>query len=276
MYPTWNLSSERRRFDAADVLVISVGKSGRTWFRVALHKYLELHFGIPFTLQDPGDAAGGIPHIHYSHETWSYRASDHWLNRLLGRSICPDPILGNKKVILIFRDPRDVAVSLYFQATRRSRRGTYSGSLQEFIRNRHTGLPAIIEVMNRWHDRLKDHPACLWISYERMHSETESCLRGALTHMGVTPVDDAHLRSAIEFASFENMKRMEAADGFQSPILRPRDPSDPESFKVRKGRVGGYMEHFGSADLEYTDRQLAGLHPFFGYVPMGTSERSTA
>lgn len=276
MYPTWNLSSQRRHFATTDVLVISVGKSGRTWFRVALHKYLELHFGIPFTLQDPGDRARGIPHIHYSHETWSYRASDHWLHRLLGRSICPDPILGSKRVILIFRDPRDVVVSLYFQATRRSRRGTYAGSLQEFIRDRRTGLPAIIDVMNRWHDRLKDHPACLWISYERMHSDTESCLREALTHAGIKPVDDGHLRSAIEFASFENMKRLEAADRFQSSILRPGNPSDPDSFKVRKGKVGGFLEHFGAADLEYADQQLAGLHPFFGYVPGDTPQRATA
>jgi len=179
----------------------------------------------------------------------------------------PYSILGRKRIIVIYRDPRDVAVSLFFQATRRSRRGKYSGTLEEFIRDSRTGLPAIVEVMNRWHERLKDNPSCLWIAYERMRQNTAQCLRDALTHIGVTPVDEEHLHSAVDFATFENMKRLEAADKFQSSILRPGDPSDPESFKVRKGKVGGYMDHFGKDDLEYADRELAKLHPFYGYIP---------
>ena len=58
---------------------------------------------------------------------------------------------------------------------------------------------------------------------------------------------------------------MEAAGAFDSKILRPGDVRDPESFKVRRGKVGGYREYLSVEDQEYAAAALTQLDPRFGY-----------
>ena len=58
---------------------------------------------------------------------------------------------------------------------------------------------------------------------------------------------------------------MEAAGAFDSKILRPGDVRDPESFKVRRGKVGGYREYLSVEDQEYALAALTKLDPRFGY-----------
>jgi hypothetical protein len=40
---------------------------------------------------------------------------------------------------------------------------------------------------------------------------------------------------------------------------------DPESFKVRRGKVGGYREYLSAEDLEYAADALLELDPQFSY-----------
>ncbi len=35
--------------------------------------------------------------------------------------------------------------------------------------------------------------------------------------------------------------------------MSPRNKSDNDSFKVRKGKVGNYTEHLSSEDIDYVD-----------------------
>jgi hypothetical protein len=40
---------------------------------------------------------------------------------------------------------------------------------------------------------------------------------------------------------------------------------DPESFKVRRGKVGGYQEYLSAEDEKYAANALRRLDPLFGY-----------
>jgi hypothetical protein len=60
---------------------------------------------------------------------------------------------------------------------------------------------------------------------------------------------------------------LEAAGAFDSKILRPGDVRDPESFKVRRGKIGGYREYLSSDDQAYAADAMAKLDPRFGYDP---------
>jgi hypothetical protein len=82
---------------------------------------------------------------------------------------------------------------------------------------------------------------------------------------GVDGVRDDLVREAVAFADFENMKKMEANNEFGTTILRARNVSDPDSFKVREGKVGGFAKHFEQADIDYLNRALSELDPFYGY-----------
>ena len=47
------------------------------------------------------------------------------------------------------------------------------------------------------------------------------------------------------------MQKLEAAGAFDSNILHPGDVRDPESFKVRRGKVGGYREYLSAEDQQF-------------------------
>lgn len=261
----WNLTRSARQAAAADVVVVSVGKSGRTWLRVMLNKYLSLHFGVPFGVENLAAQAARAPSLFYTHELWEYRTKASWSQRLRGKYLLPDSIARRKRLVLLYRDPRDVVVSLYFQLSRRASQ-PMEIDMSAFIRHPRFGIASIIDVLNIWRARFASHPHCEWLCYERMHQDPLPDLLRLLAFIGVDPVDPTLAGQAVEFSAFQNMRQMEARGEFNSRMLRPRDSSDPQSFKVREGKVGGYRKHFGDADLTFLDRAMARLDPFYGYA----------
>jgi len=62
------------------------------------------------------------------------------------------------------------------------------------------------------------------------------------------------------------MKKMERNGVINSRKLQPRDPSDPETYKVREGLVGGYRNYLSDDDIVYVNRKIeTGLVDAFGY-----------
>jgi hypothetical protein len=61
------------------------------------------------------------------------------------------------------------------------------------------------------------------------------------------------------------MQKLEAAGAFDSNILHPGDVRDPESFKVRRGKVGGYREYLSADDQRFAAAAMTELDARFGY-----------
>lgn len=260
----WNLMRRRTLFNKSDVYIISVAKSGRTWFRVLLNKYLSLAYDIPFSLEDLSRQDKKLPSIFFTHELWEHYSKATLLQKIFGKYIIPKKMLWSKKVVILYRDPRDVLVSLYFHKRKRSEKPTEK-ALIDFISDRRHGIQLIIRVMNQWRHRLEHHPACYWVSYEALKHDTLETFLGVLEFLIPYNIRESLVQQAVAFAEFENMKKMEAEGTFGSKILKPGTTSDPDSFKVRKGVVGGYVNHFSDRDLQHLDREVAKLHPFFNY-----------
>src|SRR5207245_5201871 len=91
----------------------------------------------------------------------------------------------------------------------------------------------------------------MMIRYESLRASPAENFRDVLATLGETAPDMSIFQAALDFSEFENMKKMEAAGAFDSKILRPGDVRDPESFKVRRGKVGGYREYLSAEDDEY-------------------------
>ena len=95
----------------ADWLLLSWGKSGRTWLRVMLSRFYEQHFNLPkhemLGFDNLHNANSGIPKIFFTH--------GNYLRDYTGRGYDSKVDFRGKKIVLLVRDPRDVAVSQYFQ-----------------------------------------------------------------------------------------------------------------------------------------------------------------
>src|SRR5207247_714191 len=89
--------------------------------------------------------------------------------------------------------------------------------------------------------------------------------RTLIAVLGETAPDMSMFQAALDFSEFENMKKMEASGAFDSKILQPGDVRDPESFKVRRGKVGGYREYLSAEDRQYAAEAMIRLDPRFSY-----------
>ncbi len=69
-------------------------------------------------------------------------------------------------------------------------------------------------------------------------------------------VSDDDIFEAVQYASFNNMRKLEQTESFKSQKLRPTNINDLESFKTRKGKVGGFTDYLGEADIEYIDQKI--------------------
>ncbi len=269
---TWNITRKGPLYRRANALVLSVPKSGRTWFRVMLSKYLSLHFGRQLDIGGYDETSTAIPNVLYSHEIWSHRMTSSIRRRLLGFYICPEAALLNKPVMIVHRDPRDVLVSLYFHARKRSRR-QFQGSIAELVRDEDRGAVAMVTVMNAWRARLSGKSDVLWIAYSVLHSKPQALLSDAALLLGLEP-NHEFVQQAVDFSKFENMRKLESNGGLGKGFLSPGNAADPESFKVRSGVVGGYRKHLGGEDLAYVDEVLQGLDSFFGYSVSARNDSS--
>ena len=74
------------------------------------------------------------------------------------------------------------------------------------------------------------------------------------------------MKDAINFGSLNNMRNLEITSAFDDGRLKAQDINDKDSFKVRKGKVGGYKNYMSSIDIDYIDSLIKNeLNPFFGY-----------
>jgi hypothetical protein len=80
-------------------------------------------------------------------------------------------------------------------------------------------------------------------------------------------ISEACIKEAVQFASFDNMRKMEAEGRFQSGVLKPANPADPESYKTRQGKVQGYLDYLSDEDLQYlNDEMHQKLNALYGYT----------
>lgn len=255
----------RRR---TDVYLVSFPKCGRTWLRVLVGRAIQQHFVLPadanlVELHRLAELDPRVPCVFATHDDdaqWKAPEQvEHDKTRYRGT-----------RVILLVRDPRDVIVSLYHQ--KRDRRSGYDGSLGEFLENKVGGFESLLRFYDAWAANLDVPDAVLLVRYEDLHERAADELRRVLDFVGVTAVAPAVVADAVEFASFGNMRRLEEADAFASDKLRPRRPGDVDSYKTRRGRVGGFRDDLTADQIARLDRLMAASDADrFGYIPEGTA-----
>jgi hypothetical protein len=268
---TWsrrNFSSRARELSGGDVIILSIPKSGRTWLRAFLCAYFCRRFGLEFTLRPGRYDLPGFPRVVFSHDLFEHRTKgDRW-DRLRGKYLVPRRELKRAKIILLARDPRDCFVSLYLQLTRRDPNAPVrlrQKTVSEMLRDEKFGMRSIIRTMNHWLNEFSDRDNFTLVRYEALRASPAEHFRDLLAVLGEPSPDANTFQEALQFSRFENMQKLEAAGAFDSNILHPGDVRDPESFKVRRGKVGGYREYLSTEDQQFAAAAMRELDRRFGY-----------
>jgi hypothetical protein len=237
--------------------LISYPKTGRTWLRTLLGKALCDAYGLPehrFLDTALVTYLAGLPRTHFTHDEGA-----------LGQAIACEKLSADKsqyrhaKVVLLSREVKDTLVSSYFQASKRKATDRFEGTMSEFIRSDLYGARKVLMFYRHWYAARQTPKDLLFITYEQMRQDTGKVLAGVLAFLGAREIDPAIIRGAVEFASFDNMKKMEASGAVKGAALRPSDAKDPQSFKVREGKVGGYSRYLTPEDIAYIDAQAEEL-----------------
>jgi len=263
----WNFSSRARGLSGGDAIIVSIPKSGRTWVRTFLCAYFCERDRHSFSLEP--EKFGGIPRIIFSHDRFEQRTKADLWDQIRGKYLIPATELKSLPIILLARDPRDAFVSHYVQLVRRTRETSDAfkqKSVGDLLRDRDFGLRSIVETMNGWLHEFSSCRRFLLARYESLHAAPEENFRELLAAVGESAPNERAFSRALAFSEFDNMKKLEAAGAFDSKILQPGDARDPESFKVRRGKVGGYVDYLDESDMGYVGEVMRELDPRFGYA----------
>jgi glycosyltransferase involved in cell wall biosynthesis len=266
----WNFSSRARELSDGDAILISVPKSGRTWVRVFLCAYFCKRHGREFTLWPERYQLPEIPRLIYSHDLSEHRMKARFWDRLRGKYLVPAREAARARVILLARDPRDAFVSLYLQLVHRTPETPEKlrqKSAGDLLRDPRHGITSIVKTMNSWLAEFGHRADFILARYEALRAAPEKNFRALLATLGETSPDPAALAYALEFSDFANMQKLEAAGLFDSKILQSGDVRNPESFKVRRGKVGGYRDYLSLEDQAFAAAAMKNLDARFGYTP---------
>ena len=272
---------ERARLKRADLTVIAHPKSGSTWLRFQLARIYQQKFSLPESV---------IPRVGILHRLnpaipQIHMAGYEYIKHVIARP-APDEELSNKRVVFVVRHPLDVVVSLYFHIQKHAahERKLFNNwplslenvSIFEFALRSDWGLREAIEFYNGCVRHAANMPDAMIVTYEDMRRNTPDVLHRILRFAN-TDASEAEVLEATEFTSFDRLRDAERTNSFNSYRLRPGNPGDPESFKVRRAKIFGYLDYFDAEEVNELERIVTEkLDPSLDFSIPGASGLSTS
>lgn len=257
-----------------DVYLISYPKCGRTWLRLMIGRAVAQHYGLGESeeilfLRSNRRFHPAVPRITVVHQDRPMLKTPEELETDKRR-------FQTKKVIFLARDPRDVIVSSYFEMKNRgslfgenpyeSHQAIFSGTLPEFINARRGGYDTLLAYYNIWAANRDIPQDFLLVRYEDLRADPFSQLVKILNFLSLSEITDREMREALDYTSFENMRKMETMGKFTSGMLKPADRSNQETYKTRKGKVHGFVDYLSQEEVLALNRKTRDtLDRYFGY-----------
>lgn len=290
---SWLARLELAKAERTDLLVIGHPKSGNTWLRAMLSRVYQVRHGLPASVIVTSDELArrhpDVPRISATNGVYSYEGA-------VGEKLAagaPDCPLRHKAIVMLARNPCDIAVSWYFQFTKRQSAhkqelinhaiehpiDRHTISMWDFVRHSDIGLPFLIEYLNTWERNIRELENGLLMHYEDLRAHPADTLKQIISLIDQS-VTTEEIAEAVRFGSFDNLKELESQGFFKQGGLMRRNPEDPNTFKVRRGKVGGYRDYFTPEQVAELEALMADrLSPTLGYteaanLPQGTPETS--
>lgn len=267
-----NISNQRETY------IVGYPKTGNTWVRVMLGKYVQLLTGrdekLPLPLFDQFEDLGlSIPLIQVTHGPleWSVQtASDLTLENVV-LPYC------KSKVVLLVRNIPDVLVSLYWQEKTQVT-PPYPNEISDFVRDLVFGVDKALAFYRNWNEGRSLVSKIMLLRYEDIRTAPAAELKHLLGFLEIS-VNEDYIEQAVTFSDFNNMRKIEvdnkethklvySSSGL--PIFGTGDTTKTEeAFHVRKGQIGGYREYLSESDIQFLREKMHGEIPNWYKYPDG-------
>jgi hypothetical protein len=284
---SWRVASRRNllarlelaKAERTDLLIIGHPKSGNTWLRTMISRLYQVRYGLPASVIVTSDELArrhpGVPRVSATNGHYSYEGA-------VGEKLAagaPDCALRHKAIVMLARNPCDIAVSWFFQFTKRQSahkqelinhfiehpidRRTIS--MWDFVRHSDIGVPFLIDYLNVWERNIEQLEHGVLVRYEDLRGQPAEIL-GRIISFVDQSFSAEDIDEAVRFGSFDNLRQLESQGFFRQGGLKRRDPDDPNAFKVRRGKVGGYRDYFTPEQVAELEALMAArLSPTLGY-----------
>lgn len=248
----------------SDGVILSFPKSGRTWVETMLSHLYVRKLGLSKTrvleFEEDRYTLPELPYFYFTHD-YAHVTHGQWLMKERGsrRHFRRTPTL------LIARDPIDIAVSMYFQQSRREE-NPVDGTMFDFVRYQKGGMLTAIEFLNFWAaelPRIKKHKI---VRYEDLIADTVSGF-GGIAEFFELGFDSTEIEEAVAFSDFGNLQKLERSGELADWRFSNGPTNDADQLKVRRGKVGGYKDYFDEAQCRELEQVVAEtLNPIYGYT----------
>ncbi len=272
----WLLDLQLAQARRSDCAVVRHPKTGGTWLRVLITRLYAVKYGLPSRRVVRTDELHRI-----DSRVPVFLSSSGYLSweRGWGDIVATDPLLREKKLLLLARHPGDIVVSWYIQFTKRTSAFKREMILAEmsdpidrdaiqrwdFIQHPEIGLPSVIDYYNYWHRNLERLPDAMVVRYEDLRSGTAAELARIGAFLGGS-FSGAQIEEAVDFASFDKLREKEQSGYFDNRSLTLRNANDPETLKVRRGQVGGYRSDLSDEQTAWVEERIENnLASAYGY-----------
>ena len=230
-------------------IVASHPKTGRTWLRFMLAHYLGQCFGLsntePLNMHNMYDI---VPNYETdAHGRGFQRASVRTDIPLITMDHSRPCLYQHKNipVVLLIRDPRDVAVSHWHHAKWHYANTDVPSRLSEFVSD--AWANNFFEHFESW---MRFHHArysrLMITSYEAMHADTADQLAAVVRHMAISVSPD-WIKRTVHASAFSRMKAIELKYGIRGIQY---DQANRNARRVRSGTIGSHSGHLDSLAAE--------------------------
>ena len=268
-YPSLRSYSKRyRELQDCDYLFLSFPKSGRTWVRYFLARYIEISFDTMFSLEfthhrswDKKRSIIRTPTINFSHNFFDFFQDYPVAPFVLDQQVC-----WTKNLIFLVRDPLSTVISFYNQKVFREQ--VVNASLKDFILSKQYGIERHSKLVLAFFNLFNKSTAPkMLLQYEHLTDSPQEKFLDLVRFL-FGDVNQPAFEIALQKSSFHAMQKFELNENALS-LTNGRMGSSEETpnksmLKVREGKVNNYPDELTSEFLEnlsklpYT-RRLTGI-----------------